>query len=122
MLADSPFLLGSSVISITSVISLVVAALVTMSPRLDADFISALADVGAPAGSQFPWYRGAIIALGALNYPEEIPSFYSHVLSKYIPEEEQKLETQKILEGLTKASGIVGAAKVFRFISSSTMV
>ncbi|KAF2658360.1 hypothetical protein K491DRAFT_676407 [Lophiostoma macrostomum CBS 122681] len=82
-----------------------------MSSRLDADFISTLADIGTSAGSQFPWYRGAIVALGALNYPEEIPAFYSHILSKYIPENEQKLETSKILEGLTKASGIVGAAK-----------
>lgn len=81
-------------------------------PRLDHDFISSLAETGAEAGSKYPWYRGAIVALGALNYPEEIPGLYLHLLDKWIPEQDQKTETRKILEGLTKASGIVGAAKV----------
>ncbi|KAF2467911.1 uncharacterized protein BDR25DRAFT_374211 [Lindgomyces ingoldianus] len=82
-----------------------------MPPRLDNAFISSLAETGKAACPRFPWYRGAIVALGALNYPEEIPAFYTYVLEHYIPEDARKEETKKILEGLTKASGIVGAAK-----------
>jgi hypothetical protein len=81
-------------------------------PLLDHEFIASLAETGEAAGSKYPWYRGAIVALGALNYPEEIPGLYLHLLEEWIPESEQKTETRKILEGLTKASGIVGAAKV----------
>ena len=83
-----------------------------MASHLDHEFIASLAETGAASGPQFPWYRGAVVALGALNYPEEIPALYLHLLERWIPEVDQKAETRKILEGLTKASGIVGAAKV----------
>ena len=82
---------------------------------LDAEFISSIAEVGAPAFPRFKWYLTAIVALGALNYPEEIPGLYRHLLQNYIPEAEQKSETKKILEGLTKVCGIQGAAKVRLF-------
>lgn len=54
----------------------------------------------------------AVVALGALNYPEEIPKLYRLLLDAYIPEAEQKSETGKIREALTKLCGIMGAAKV----------
>ncbi|KAF2247611.1 hypothetical protein BU26DRAFT_566561 [Trematosphaeria pertusa] len=93
-----------------------------MSPRLDAEFLASLAETGKAAGSRFPWYRGAIIGLGALNYPEEIPPLYTHLLEHYIPEKDKKLETRKILEGLTKASGIVGAAKTGNAVRPLSLV
>ena len=83
-----------------------------MATLLDPDFMSSLASAGAPAAPRFKWYLTAIVALGALNYPEEIPTLYSHLLQQYIPEAEQKSETRKLLEGLTKVCGIQGAAKV----------
>lgn len=63
--------------------------------------------------SRFKWYQTAIMALGALNYPEEIPNVYNLLLEKYILKESQFQETQKIREGLTKLCGIMGAAKVY---------
>lgn len=80
--------------------------------KIDSGFIASLAECGKPAESTFRWYLTAIVALGALNYPEEIPGFYRHLLDQYIPEPEQRQETRKILEGLTKVCGIQGAAKV----------
>lgn len=83
---------------------------VTM-PLLDNDFIASLATL-TPPGAQLKWYLGAIVALGALNYPEEIPTLYQRLLEHYIPETEQFDETRKIKEALTKVCGIQGAAKV----------
>lgn len=58
------------------------------------------------------WYLTAIVALGALNYPEEIPKLYALLLSDQIPKPERKSETSKMREALTKVCGIQGAAKV----------
>lgn len=80
--------------------------------RLNPAFIAELAEIGQPIGPKFQWYLTAVVGLGALNYPEEIPGFYLHLLEKYIPEHEHKSATRKIREGLTKVCGIQGAAKV----------
>jgi hypothetical protein len=53
-----------------------------------------------------------MVALGAMNYPEEIPNLYTRLLASYIPKEEQFSETRKIREAFTKLCGIQGAAKV----------
>jgi hypothetical protein len=79
--------------------------------QFNAEFYRSLADVGK-SSTQFKWYLTAIVALGALNYPEEIPNLYKHLLEVYIPEPDRFEETKKIREGLTKVSGIMGAAKV----------
>lgn len=78
---------------------------------LDNEFIESLAETGK-ASPSFKWYLGAIVALGALNYPEEIPTLYSRLLEAYIPSEDQFDETRKMKEALTKVCGIQGAAKV----------
>lgn len=91
-----------------------------MSNKLDQDFIDSLAKIGEPASPRFKWYLTAIVGLGALNYPEYIPSLYKYLLEKYIPLAEQKTETRKILEGLTKVCGIHGAAKVRYSIGVTT--
>lgn len=77
----------------------------------DEEFYSVLAEL--QPSSTFKWYQTAIVALGALNYPEEIPRLYTILLNGDIPKENQLEETRKIREGLTKACGIMGAAKVF---------
>lgn len=85
----------------------------------DEEFYSVLADL--QPSSTFKWYQTAIVALGALNYPEEIPRLYELLLNAYIPKEDHLKETRKIREGLTKACGIMGAAKVFSpFISGGS--
>lgn len=86
-----------------------------MTDQFDVNFYHSLAATGESA-IRFKWYRTAIVALGALNFPEEIPKLYKLLLDTYIPEADQKLETSKLRESLTKVCGIMGAAKV----SSST--
>ncbi len=76
----------------------------------DEEFYSSLAEL--QPSSMFKWHQTAIVALGALNYPEEIPKLYKLLLDVYIPEENQLKETRRIREGLTKACGVMGAAKV----------
>ncbi|KAF7553870.1 hypothetical protein G7046_g6970 [Stylonectria norvegica] len=74
------------------------------------EFVKSLATLGKP----FPrvkWYISVIVALAALNYPEEVPSFYEILLKHHIPKDEQFEETRKIREALTKVCGIQGAAK-----------
>lgn len=78
---------------------------------LDNEFIESLAELGKPYPN-FKWYLGAVVALGALNYPEEIPTLYGRLLELYIPPADQFNETRKIKEALTKVCGIQGAAKV----------
>lgn len=80
-------------------------------PLLDNDFIDSLAELGKPY-PRLKWYATAIVALSAINYPEEIPNFYSRLLEVHIPEAEKFNETRKIKEALTKVCGIQGAAKV----------
>ncbi|OJJ06483.1 hypothetical protein ASPVEDRAFT_875524 [Aspergillus versicolor CBS 583.65] len=79
------------------------------SSPFDEEFYSLLAEL--QPSSSFKWYQTAIVALGALNYPEEIPKLYKILLDAYIPKEIWLEETRKIREGLTKACGIMGAAK-----------
>ncbi|KAF4762130.1 hypothetical protein HAV15_008013 [Penicillium sp. str.  len=81
-----------------------------MAGQFDVDFYHSLAATGKSA-ARVKWYRTAIVALGALNYPEEIPKLYQLLLTSYIPEADQQLETGKIRESLTKVCGIMGAAK-----------
>jgi hypothetical protein len=84
----------------------------TMSPpHFEAEFYQSIADLGK-SSPQFKWYMTAIVALGALNSAEEIPYLYELLLNVYIPKADHFEETKKIREGLTKVSGIMGAAKV----------
>ncbi len=83
-----------------------------MTSKLDPAFIAEVAEIGQPISPKFQWYLTAVVGLGALNYPEEIPGLYVHLLENYIPESEHKSATRKIREGLTKVCGIQGAAKV----------
>lgn len=80
-------------------------------PTLDHDFIRQLAALGEPH-PRFQWYIGAIVALSALNYPEEIGPMYTHLLEKYIAPDDHYKQTRKIKEALVKACGLHGAAKV----------
>jgi len=80
--------------------------------KLDQPFTDTLKTLGEPF-PRFKWYLSVIVCLAALNYPEEIPGFYTLLLEKkYIPEAQQFDETRKIREALTKICGIQGAAKV----------
>lgn len=104
----------------------------TTTPLLDKPFLAHLAEIHNPANAQsqeqprLRWYLTAAIALGGMNYPEEIPALYAAVLEDYVEsddEQKQKEATGKLREGLTKACGIWGAAKVFCpfcFYSSSS--
>lgn len=78
---------------------------------LDDQFLDELAALAAPY-PRYKWYFSAMVALGAMNYPEEIPSLYTRLLALYIPEDQQFSETRKIREAFTKLCGIQGAAKV----------
>ncbi|CAL5867826.1 uncharacterized protein PFLUO_LOCUS2047 [Penicillium psychrofluorescens] len=77
---------------------------------LDDQFLKELASLAAPY-PRYKWYLSAMVALGAMNYPEEIPNLYTRLLASYIPKEEQFSETRKIREAFTKLCGIQGAAK-----------
>ena len=60
----------------------------------------------------FIWYITTIVALSALNYPEEIGPLYTQLLEKYIAPENQFEETRKIKKALIKACGLHGTARV----------
>ncbi|QKX55724.1 uncharacterized protein TRUGW13939_02821 [Talaromyces rugulosus] len=77
---------------------------------LDHDFIQQLAALGTPY-PRLKWYIGAIVALSALNYPEEIGPLYTCLLDKYIAPDDHYEQTRKIKEALVKACGLHGAAK-----------
>lgn len=78
---------------------------------LDQEFYQQLAKLAEPY-PRFKWYITTIVALSALNYPEEIGPLYTQLLEKYIAPENQFEETRKIKEALVKACGLHGAAKV----------
>ncbi len=80
-------------------------------PTLDHAFVQQLAALGEPF-PRLKWYIGAVVALSALNYPEEIGPLYTHLLEKYIAPGEHVEQTRKIKEALVKATGLHGAAKV----------
>ncbi|KAL2846466.1 hypothetical protein BJY01DRAFT_234605 [Aspergillus pseudoustus] len=79
-------------------------------PLLDTSFIQQLAELGNPH-PRFKWYITAVVALAALNYPEEIGPLYTHLLDAYIAPEDHVEQTRKIKEALVKAAGLHGAAK-----------
>ena len=81
-------------------------------PILDDAFVQELADLGAPY-PRLRWYTTAIVALAAMNYPEEIGPLYTHLLEKFIPAGEHAEQTRKIRESLVMATGLHGAAKVY---------
>lgn len=86
-----------------------------MSGPLDQVFLERLIELHTPASDKSPrlkWYLTVILAFGGMNYPELIPDFYKLLLEEHIPEDQQKSETAKLKEGLTKVCGIWGAAKV----------
>ncbi|KAK5175430.1 uncharacterized protein LTR77_000569 [Saxophila tyrrhenica] len=74
------------------------------------EFVAALTHKGAELPG-FRWYLSAIVCLGALNYPEEIPHVYEQLLSQHLPETDHSKASQALREALTKASGIVGACR-----------
>lgn len=78
---------------------------------LSEEFVSSLARTGADIPG-FRWYLSAIVFLGAVNYPEHIPSLYQQLLQHHIPEEEHFEATKALREAFTKASAIMGAARV----------
>ena len=57
-------------------------------------------------------YITAIVALSALNYPEETGPLYTRLLAEYIAPEDHVEQTRKIKEAVVKAAGLHGAAKV----------
>lgn len=80
---------------------------------LDEQFYSELARVESSVPSnRLRWYLSAIACLAGLNYSEEIPPLYQVLLKSYIHKDRQFEETRIIREGLTKALGVIGAAKV----------
>ncbi|KAE8383906.1 hypothetical protein BDV26DRAFT_299337 [Aspergillus bertholletiae] len=79
-----------------------------MSKSFDKEFYRELA---ATSHSPFKWYMTVTVALGAINYPEEISKLNDLLLKEIIPQSEQLNELRKIREGLTKVCGIMGAAK-----------
>ncbi|KAJ5669899.1 uncharacterized protein N7477_005262 [Penicillium maclennaniae] len=81
-----------------------------MAMPFDVNLYHSLTAIGRLA-PRLKWYLTAVVALGALNYPEEIPKLYTLLLSDHIPKPDQKSETSKMREGLTKVCGIHGAAK-----------
>lgn len=80
---------------------------------LSEEFIQSLAKLGAGASPDFRWYISAIVFLGALNYPEHIPALYQQLLEKHVPEDAQFEASKALREAFTKASGIMGAARVW---------
>jgi hypothetical protein len=86
-------------------------------PPLDNDFIQHLAERGS-AHPRFKWYITAIVALAALNHPEEIGPLYTRLLDTYIAPEDHVEQTRKTKEALVKAAGLHGAAKVGTFYST----
>ncbi|CAG9939931.1 unnamed protein product [Clonostachys rosea f. rosea IK726] len=60
------------------------------------------------------WYMIVIVNLGSLNYADVIPQVYAHLeghLLSHLSSKDQYDAIHKIREGLTKAFGIVGAAR-----------
>ena len=78
---------------------------------LDDQFLEELAALAKPY-PRYKWYLSTMVALGAMNYPEEIPHLYKRLLDSYISKDQQLSETRKIREAFTKLCGIQGAAKV----------
>ena len=65
------------------------------------------------------WYMCVIVNLSAMNYPDVVPAVWQHASEHFLSglTHDEKFEaTRKIREGLTKSTGIVGAAKVSRAI------
>lgn len=80
-------------------------------PALSEEFVLSLARIGADI-PDFKWYLSAIVFLGAANYPEHIPYLYQQLLQHHIHEEEYFEATKALREAFTKASAIMGAARV----------
>ncbi|KAL3481299.1 hypothetical protein BJX99DRAFT_253602 [Aspergillus californicus] len=78
--------------------------------KLDPDLVEQLAALGGPH-PRLKWYITAVVALAALNYPEEIGPLYKRLLNDYIPPGDHVVQTRKIKEALVKAAGLHGAAK-----------
>lgn len=79
--------------------------------ELSEEFVSSLARIGTDI-PDFRWYLSAIVFLGAANYPEHIPYLYQQLLKHHIHEEEHFEATKALRESFTKASAIMGAARV----------
>lgn len=86
-----------------------------MASPIDKEFMEHLAKLHRPetdCSARLKWYLTVVIALGGLNYPELIPDFYRTLLADFLVEEQHEAVTRELREGLTKACGIWGAAKV----------
>lgn len=82
---------------------------------LDETFYLDLASIEASVpNNRMRWYLSAVACLAGLNYSEEIPPLYQALLKSYIPKDRQFEETRIIREGITKAVGVIGAAKVMK--------
>jgi hypothetical protein len=88
---------------------------------LDEKFYSELARIESSVpNNRLRWYLSAVGCLAGLNYSEEIPPLYQVLLKSYIHKDRQLEETRIIREGITKAIGVIGAAKV-RILTNITI-
>lgn len=66
-------------------------------------------------GTRMRWYLSVFPCLAALNQVDEIVDLYPVLLQKYVDEAQHRQVTRQIREALTKAVGVIGAAKVASF-------
>jgi hypothetical protein len=87
-------------------------------PRLGDDFFKQVEDIQSQ-DAKVRWYYCVIVNLGAMNYPEVIPQVWEHCW-KYVCEplghDERFKIAQKVREALIKACGIMGPAKVNKWL------
>ncbi|KAJ5125112.1 hypothetical protein N7448_004439 [Penicillium atrosanguineum] len=62
-------------------------------------------------GNRMRWYLSVFPCLAALNQVDEIVDLYPILLQKYVDEAQHRQVTRQIRESLTKAVGVIGAAK-----------
>lgn len=63
-------------------------------------------------GNRLRWYLSVFPCLAALNQVDEIVALYPVLIQKYVDEAQHRQVTRQIREAITKAVGIIGAAKV----------
>ncbi|KAJ5560612.1 hypothetical protein N7513_003011 [Penicillium frequentans] len=62
-------------------------------------------------GNRLRWYLSVFPCLAALNQVDEIVALYPVLIQKYVDEAQHRQVTRQIREAITKAVGIIGAAK-----------
>lgn len=63
-------------------------------------------------GNRMRWYLSVFPCLAALNQVDEIVALYPVLIQTYVDEAQHRQVTRQIREAITKAVGIIGAAKV----------